>query len=551
MGIQYREAHTTRVSDGASNIIREAHDFFQGERIQMTTKDGFNEILTSGNLFKNYVSRLAEGLNPDDVESFTQLLENTRVHILQEGVIAGIQQVSALSMPMIRKAWPRIGMRNAIPTEAVKTPQFAITYLTPYLVKQDGTKLELPKALRNPATSGQVLDRKWLLIDPAAVAPAPGAFPTVPVPNDETGVNLISDTPGAQLNADTVDTVLHLSAVTLQTTPGDALTDFKVTCELRLSPEGRLFGNVQGTAPVGHPAAGTLVKDTILGDVDLQTGVILLQSMKGNVASVEVTGFITDENNNHGDSVTFEIGKKDVKIGTGAHLNAPLPVEFLQDNMAIYNIDGALKVTDIISQVHAQKVDQELLQFLDKSMARTVAAGASYTGSFDVRPAQQYNGSPTEWRNELRIVIDWFATKMKQDSSMHTGRFALIGNPLDLMLIPNVDWVFTAAQEEQGGVDVNYSIGAYAGPNSFTLVASDNVPSGKIKMIFIPGNADLMTYKYYPYTFNVEQGYRDPRTPLVPNIMVTRRDTKEELTPMIAEITILGNNGSIARTFTV
>jgi hypothetical protein len=532
--IQYRRTHVNHVQDGCSQVLREAAEYFESEKIQMTTGDGIKEILTSTPLFNAYVEKLSEGMDAEEAFQFAQLLENTRTHILTESSISGIQQVSALSMPMIRKAWPKIGLKNAIPTEAVKAPQFAISYLVPYLVKKDGTKLELPKAMRDPATEDSVLFKGGIRLNQNFI----------PLPNDAAGVNMIGSTVGAVPGTDTIDPNFEISTATIMVVPvpaGPAVAVDVLTYDLKADVNGRIFGTVKGTEPGGGTAT-----DTLSGAIDRETGVFSLTSIRGLVTQVKVTGVITDETNTHGDSITFDIKKKEVMIGTGAHINAGLPMEWLQDLMAVYSLDGAMKAVDIISNVQSQKVDKEILQFLDKSFVRNAQP---YAGSFNVFPSAQYNGSPTEWRSEIRTVIDWFATKIKVDSAMHTGSFAIVGNALDLNLIPNVDWIFTSSQEERAGVDVNFNVGAYAGANRYTLVASDNVPYGKLRLIFVPGNPDLMTFKYYPYTFSVENGYRDPRTPNIPNIMVARRDRTEELTPFAAEITIVNNNGSLTRTF--
>ena len=57
-----------------------------------------------------------------------------------------------------------------------------------------------------------------------------------------------------------------------------------------------------------------------------------------------------------------------------------------------------------------------------------------------------------------------------------------------------------------------------------------------------------MTYKYYPYTFNVERGYRDPNMPNVPSLMMTKRHALEEFTPLICKITIKNNVGAVPQT---
>ena len=51
---------------------------------------------------------------------------------------------------------------------------------------------------------------------------------------------------------------------------------------------------------------------------------------------------------------------------------------------------------------------------------------------------------------------------MIDDYFFNNGHFVIVGNPIDVDLIPNVDWVFTS-QQSTGGVKANYQIGAVSG----------------------------------------------------------------------------------------
>jgi hypothetical protein len=529
--IIYPSMHQAPVTtDKASQVIREAAEKFEGDRVRVTTLEGVKEIMADQAYFESYIELLSKGLRAEDAAAFEQLIKNNRTHFLSESVTANIAAVSALSMPMIRKSWPKIGLKMAIPTEAVRLPKFSISWLTPYIKRQDGTKAYLPQAMRTDADT--ILEKTKLSTDPI----------TMPAK----GVNLITLVAGASLEAgDSIDANFVIDKVTVTVTKTDTTTvDVLVEdVELRLSNDNRLFGEV--VVPYTDSAAPTAktVVCTLTGALDRVTGLLRLTSVEGTAKSVVVRGYLTDENSNHGEAVGFDIRLKEVVIGTGAHINSPLPIEFLQDNLALYNIDSALEAVDIISNVHAQKVDREILKFLDRSFH---FHGEIYQGSFDCHPSAGYAGSPTEWKKELRGVIDYFANKMKSDSSYYSGSYAIICNPIDAAVLVGVEWQFTNATADMGGVDVNYNFGVVSGAaNRYAVVSSDNVPQGKIRMIFIPSSNKQMTFKYYPYTFNVERDYRDPMNGNVPNIMVTRRDTIEELNPVACEITILNNNGTM------
>lgn len=519
--LNYRTNHGSQLNDGYSTILREAAEYFAGQRIQMMG-NGFDEIISEQSLFDTYVEKLSEGLSADEAVEIGQLLENARTQILQEASIANITPISALSMPTIRKMWVRIALKNALPTEAVKQPKFSISYMLPFLLDADGTRHELPRALRE-AGNTQATKKK--------LSVAPIVLPA-------NAIDLLGPVGGSVAVGDTIDPIFFVTKVNMEVkNASDAAAETKAV-DVRFTLE--LRNNIYGEVSATH-TDGTVTKDVFFGNVDRQDGTFTATSMKGSIKSVVIDGALGSENNTKTQSVSFEIKTKDVTIGTGTHLNAPLPIEWLQDTMAMYNVDGALEVVDLMSSTHAQKLEQEILEFIDDSFSR---AGSLYSGSFDLRPSASYAGSPKEWREELKTVIDHYAIKMKNDSAFTNGKFVLIANPLDSNIITNVNWVFNHVTDDRGGVEVDFNLGAYSGANRYEIVSSPNVPQGVIRMLYVPSTPKQMTYKYYPYTFNVEKGYIDPNRPNVPSIMMTKRHTIEEMTPLAAEINVLSNTGS-------
>jgi hypothetical protein len=511
--IEYRQTQSAVIGDTYSTILREASDFFAGQRIHMIG-NGFDEILSEQSLFETYVEKLSKGLTADEAVQIGQLMENSRLQIMQESSVGGIQPIAALSMPTVRKMWVKVALKNAIPTEAVKAPKFAISYMEPYLLNGDGSKVKLPEGLRQEGNS----HAEKRSLSKAAIN----------LPAEE--IDLMAPVGASKAIGDAIDPIFFVEYVTIEKADG---SEEKVKVHLAADIRKNIVGEV---------AASDGTRDTLFATVDFVEGIFSARSLKDKIVAVELRGHLTAENNTKGQSVSFDIKTKDVTIGTGVHLNAPLPIEWLQDTMAMYQIDGALEVVDLMSNVHAQKLDQEIREFLEESFE---LSGSPYKAAFDVRPSAAFAGSPKDWREELKTVIDHIAIKMKNDTAFSNGKYVLIGNPLDLNLLTNVDWVFNSVTDERGGVEVDFNIGAYSGSQRYELVASANVPAGKIRMIFIPSSPKLMTYKYYPYTFNVEKGYIDPNRPNVPSIMMTKRHTIEELMPLAAEVEIINNNSNM------
>jgi hypothetical protein len=225
--------------------------------------------------------------------------------------------------------------------------------------------------------------------------------------------------------------------------------------------------------------------------------------------------------------------------------------------MALYQIDGTKETVDLMTNVFAQRLDLEVLDFIKKSylnqpgneafMSGTgdgFPGATDYTFLFDCKPAAGFAGSPKAWREEIKPLIDHLAQKIKNQTYLQAGTFTIVGNPIDVQILANVDWQFRGGQGgNMDGVDVDYSIGTYVGANAYRVIASTNVPAGQFFIIFTPSTDTQMTYKYYPYTFSTEMGYVDPNRSRVPSIMMTKRHTFHEFMPAVGCIVIKNNDG--------
>lgn len=506
--------------DGFSDILREAAESFSDMRVDIKG-EGFKEILSESGLFDTYVNKLSEQLDATEAAQFEMLANNCRQQILAEDSTTGIQPIASLSLPTIRKMWVKVAVKNGFPTQPVDTPKFQISWMSPYILDADGiTKHKIPQELRD-------LNNKL-----AEKTPLSDAELTLPLSKAD-----ILPANASLAVGDAIDPKFWVETLTVQKDTTGAETKVVKVHEM---------ADIRGRFDIAVDVKfddGTIVTDQVLGSVDFQKATLSLVSLGGLVLKATIKGSLTSEFNTRSENISYDLETKDCTIGTGAHLNAALPLEFLQDSMAMYNIDGTLETVDLMSSVVAQKLDQELINFMKDSFENT---DRRYLRSFDVRPSASYAGSPKEWREELKTVINQLALKMKNDSAMTNCKFVIFGNPMDVDLITNVDWTFNGSTDTRGGVDVDFNLGAYAGSNKFEIVSSMNIVEGELIVICVPNTDRQMTYKYYPYTFNVErQGYLNPLRTNVPSIMMTKRHTIEEFMPLVGIIEIKHNDASM------
>ena len=127
-----------------NTVLTECNDFFASQGISIIG-EGYKEIATNKALFESYVDQLTEGAtSADDAAVMAQLMANTNANILRESSMTGIQPIASLSMPVIRKLWPKFALKEALPTEVAKTPRFVVSYTAPYMFKGD-EKVYIPR----------------------------------------------------------------------------------------------------------------------------------------------------------------------------------------------------------------------------------------------------------------------------------------------------------------------------------------------------------------------------------------------------------------------
>lgn len=514
MSVIYRDELSRRNHDEFTQRLNETQEFFAERHGANIIGRDIETVFATNSLFEDYKAKLTEGFDSNTQEDLETLLDSTREQCLQESV-AGVQPYAALTMPILVKLWARLSMKYAIPTEPVTKPAFSVAFMLPYMIDEDGNKQYLPKAING--TPETMVDKTRLT---EVVTATEGKI---------VNYDLFTGVTADPKKGDTIDRKFTITEVTIG---GKA-----IKTDIRLDINRRIYGEI---------TLDDSTEDIILGNVDLEKGILNLTAMTSTIDSVKILGWVSSESHNTAVNVSFDISRRDIEIGTGTHIEANVPLELLQDTKAMYQVDGAAEVVDIMSNVSAQKVDLDIIEFLQKAYEGTDAA---YHKTFDVYPDDGYHMHPNEWLEGLKKVIDFVAQSMKNDFKSYDGYFVIVGNPLDTMLIPNVNWTFQNVTDNMNGINVTYSLGAISGANRFSVIASDLIPrvkdKGTLTIFLVPTTDKYKTFTYYPYSFNVVNNYLNTRMQNVPSIMLTRRYTLEEFEPIIGQIDILHNDATV------
>lgn len=516
--------------DTFSQNLAETNEFFATAYKTNVIGSDFASVVANENLYSQYVSRLTEGFEAKAAKQVETLLENARGEILRESTLSGVQPFHSLAVPMLVKLWARLTLTQAVPTEPTKTPAFTVPYVKPYMLDVDGNRIELPEGInQTPELAiGLVKLKEEVTLTSGKTT--------------DGGYDLFTDVKKKREGVDEIDRNFAITEISYPDAKGGKveLTRAAVTAgSTKIDDKGNIFFKVKYE---DSTTSSTLHEDTVFGHVDLVHGKLELLSVKGNAAAVKIRGYVSSEQHTTSVQVQLDIARKDIQIGTAAHIEGQVPIEAAQDMQAMYDIDGAAMITEIMTNLNAQKVDLDIIEFLEKTHQ---SHGAQFTKTFDVYPSSQYAMDPDQWLKGLRRTIDWVATSIKNQFKSYDSYFVIVGNPLDVDLIPNVEWTFRNIDGEVNGIDVQYSLGAVRGSNHYRVVASDLIPQGELTILGVPTRNDYKSVVFYPYAFNVTSNYLNTRNAAVPSIMMTRRYTLEEFQPMIGKVKVLHNDGTL------
>lgn len=545
-------------SKTSSAVIHEAGEFFR-EQGYSVVGNGFGEVVGDPRLSQSYINALCEGIEDANRRAeMSQLLNNAAEQTLLNESLNGISPLSSLSMPVVRKLWPKCVMKDAMKTIVATAPIFTIAYTKPYLskiVNDEEVRKELPRGVFThdadkdyaPYAASWGEDR---IIEKEVELTAANTF--VPV-------QLIEK---ANLAKTPLDKELELVEVKYTAQGGEK----SVFIGKKVGLEPVIIADIETPALAagseGNPAAVKSMKGQIIVRVDFANGLAnaaFIGTIETGITGLKVVlrARKSSEWNEEGWDVMLDIARQEVTIGTGEHLNAPITVSYLQDVKALYNIDALAEIADLMTNTFAQKLDYELINFMiecflkrPKNSAYPVADGYHAMGEhlyhFDVKPSAGYAGSPTAWRSEIKTVIEHAATKLMTETYLQSGTFVIVGNPLDTALLRETDWQYKQGMSGNiDGTDINYTTGVFQGTYVYKVISSINFEPGKLILSFIPSGDKQLCQAYYPYSFTMEKGngYRSPNHSLVPNLMMTKRHTYYEFMPCTALIAIENNDG--------
>lgn len=495
--------------------VKSIVEHFEGESINVLS-EGVQDIVTNKVAFSEYVDRLLEGTDDVTRGELTQLAENTRLVMLQESMSSGTNPISALSLPMLRIGWPKLAVREGLPTEPVEQPKFKVTTKRPYVRTPDGEKHYLPKAL----TGAGALEFGLPPLEKGAIAATAGAI---------SGHDLLAPVSKNALLGDEIDARFTVSEVTVAWGAGaDVVLPVNFELDTNLNV-------VQGTVKSGADTA------TFLAKVNREKGLIDAVVVGATLKSIKIVGFVSSEANNSATQIAFDIDAIECVIGTAQPVESPINIQHMTDVMHMYQVDATLSHIETMTTFLAHTTDREGVNFIEATYARE---SEKINETFDVVPPANYALGDAAWREQIKLKLDRLVTRLQTSANIYSGHAVVFCHPLDAQIISNVKWVY-AATEQVNDVAVEYKVGNYiSGTTSYTVLQSPYFAQGDLKVVYVPADAEHKTLVYYPYSFSTVRGSASssPNSVNLPAIQMIKRHLFKAFTPLVGKL-FIANNG--------
>lgn len=456
-----------------------------------------------------------------------QLCENSRKAILSESSVASLNPVVGLTFPLLKRFWVECEYKDFIPTEVATTPAFNLAIKKEYIQDANGKKHYLPDALFENLPEIMAAVRQELSKD------------TITVPNFE--YDLITQAGGSIKQEDSISRDFYISSVIIKVPNDTAEEEVEVKTRIPVTAPTNSFQKLVVANGKGTKEKD-VVKDFLSGSLDFETGKLNVACSQGKITGIKVTGYLSSENHLRTASTGWDPDIKQFMIPDGIHLATGLTEERLKDESVLFHIDATADAISTMTEVLKQLKDISIRDFLGKSKDRIKNTKYYKSAVFDCIHPDSYNQGPIEWRKQvLKETLDRLALNMKYILKNKNCYFAVMGNPMDIKLLDNINWIY-GQDTEVGGTKLDYNIGLYNDQHRFYVVSSERATQGSIQILLIPTTDEIITYKHFEYQFIISNQYRHASNVRVPSVMASDRSLTDEVTPVQGEIFVMNND---------
>ena len=537
--------------DFKDNLVSTLEAFQQ--KYQLNPVFEFTRIIQNDMLFDAYKESLFSDLldptmetsfaHADDGSGFMsvnadkldQLVNNTRDEMVAEAANVGqLVPIVALTLPILKKEYLAMNFKDVLQTVVADKPDIKIAYERKFLKDVQGNKYYIPDIFYDKSyreitdkSVGKEVSSKW--------------YTNLPLQE----LDMLAESGGSLERRDQLSYDFRVAAVKVEVTGDSGKEDVEVAVDCKPDMATSAFSytlevsDTKTENPQKH-------KCHIYGSFDPYSGKVNITTI--GIKAVKFGGHLSNSNNTEIVELDRERKNLEFTIAEKERFNTGITIERIRDEKALANIDTTVELVADMTEVCAQTKDSNIQAFLEDSFQRTLAAKDfapmgyyikfAQSISFDMQKAKDYMIPESEWRSpQLRMYFGRVIGMMKQQLRQTALMFVVSGNPYVIERFFETDdrcrWVVDN-NTKIGGVKYDYKFGVTTMDGCrIHIIASmkEEVEKG-LRIVAYPLTETTLTYRQYDYSFNIENNYRNPLTPNIPNIMCVQRYENIEFLPL-------------------
>ncbi len=474
-------------------------------------------------------------LHADKLE---QLVNNTREELVSEATAIGqLAPIVSLTLPILKKEYLEMNFKEVLQTVVADKPVINIAYERKFLKDVQGNKYYIPdifydKSYRDITSKsvGKPVSSKWY--------PETGDMPIQ-------DLDMLVESGGSLERRDQLSYDFRIDKIKVEVAGNSGTEVVEVPVDVKPDMATQAFSytievsDTKETDPQKH-------KCSVYGSFDPYSGKVSVAGI--GIKAVHFAGHLSNSNNTEIVELDRERKNMQYTIAEKERFNTGITIERIRDEKALANIDTTVELVADMTEVCAQTKDSNIQAFLEDSFQAVLAAKDfapmgyniqfAKSISFDMQKSSDYMIPESEWRSpQLRMYFGRVIGIMKQQLRQTALMFVVCGNPYVIERFFETDdrchWVIDN-NTKIGGVKFDYKFGVTIMDGCRVhIIASmkEDIEKG-LRIVAYPLSETFLTYRQYDYSFNIENNYRNPLTPNIPNCMAVQRYENIEFLPL-------------------
>lgn len=521
----------------SKQLLTEAFDYIENEFSIKDTQVSA-ALGEDKDVHEAFVEKLSEGLTEVERADFVQAATNSRetsmkIHLLEGNSSSGMGTFAVLDTMMLREIWNRTGAREAMTYKVLQKPQITIPFLKQYMVSPNGEYIDVPTALKEDSLQGKIL-KVEIDID------------------SENTVNVFkknSITDHSQLTLHNWGEIYQLECQTPASIPSHTGAQSQTVSDVKVSIKCETTGTFKHDVTFSYQDSGDTLyfTDTLVGYVDRETGDVAVMSTKGLIKKALYKVKVSTESNKMVYEFDHKFENVDIQVGDGDTINSKVPVQYIQDLKALFDLDAISMLSKDINKAISQIYDKEVYNTFANSIedaSQTLSFDASmiYGGAHIGISRQMQNGGLLERVYKGIACID----NRYQFSQAETDYYVICNSIENVILSGGITPDYSGTPFA-GGTIKHYTRSGIIGNvnnNDIRVISSGNYKPGKMYIVPKPSVESEIVFGYFDYSqVMMPLGtYRTQSNPLVPSIFMNKRKVIHSFRPLAVQCIDVKNN---------